>query len=71
MGRPNDNLGFGVAMEGDTVVVGAGRGNGGGGAYDFPASGVRLERRGQRDGEADGERQRERRLFWQGGRDLG
>ena len=40
-GQPNDNFGFGVAMEGDTVVVGAGRGDGGGGAYVFqrPASG--------------------------------
>ena len=40
-GRANDNLGFGVAVDGDTVVVGAGRGDGGGGAYIFqrPASG--------------------------------
>jgi hypothetical protein len=40
-GQPNDNLGFGVAIEGDTVVVGAGRNGGGGGAYIFlrPASG--------------------------------
>jgi hypothetical protein len=40
-GQANDNLGFGVAIDGDTVVVGAGRGDGGGGAYIFqrPASG--------------------------------
>ena len=40
-GQTNDNLGFGVAIEGDTVVVGAGRGDGGRGAYIFqrPASG--------------------------------
>jgi hypothetical protein len=40
-GKANDNFGFGVAAQGDTVVVGAGRGDGGGGAYVFqrPASG--------------------------------
>ena len=40
-GKANDNFGFGVAAEGDTVVVGAGRADGGGGAYVFqrPASG--------------------------------
>jgi hypothetical protein len=40
-GKANDNFGFGVAAQGDTVVVGAGRADGGGGAYVFqrPASG--------------------------------
>ena len=40
-GEPSDNFGFGVAVDGDTVVVGAGRNGGGGGAYVFqqPTSG--------------------------------
>jgi hypothetical protein len=40
-GQANDNFGFGVAVEGGTAVVGAGRADGGGGAYVFrrPASG--------------------------------
>ena len=40
-GESNDNLGFGVAVNDDTVVVGAGRNGGGGGAYVYrrPTSG--------------------------------
>jgi hypothetical protein len=40
-GEPNDNLGFGVAVDHGTIVVGAGRNGGGGGAYVYqrPPSG--------------------------------
>lgn len=40
-GEPNDNLGFGVAVDHATIVVGAGRNGGGGGAYVYerPLSG--------------------------------